>query len=104
ESRSEMRDCFHISGACGRQPASLQPVSDRLLLKPRFAEMAGDQLRLCFDDLGESQLDGAGYSGVQVLPALPEHAFISGVASQRVLEQLGGFRGDAPAEDKLRGD
>src|SRR6516225_4272704 len=87
-----MRDCFHISGACGRQPASLQPVSDRLLLKPRFAEMAGDQLRLCFDDLGKSQLDGAGYASVQVLPALPEQAFISCVSYQRVLEHVGGCR------------
>jgi hypothetical protein len=79
-----VRDSFHISGACGRQPASLQPVSDRLLFKPRFAEVAGDQLRLCFDDSRKSYLDGAGYAGVQVLPAFPEQAFISRVSYHRV--------------------
>src|SRR5262249_43775537 len=99
-----MRDGFHISGACGRQPASLQPVSDRLLRKPRFAEVAGAPLPPCFDDLGKSQLDGAGYAGVQVLPALPKQAFISCVSYQRVLEHVGGCWGDATAEDKLRGD
>src|SRR5262245_48751279 len=99
-----MRDGFRISGACRRQPASLQPVSDRLLRKPRFAEVAGDQLRLCFDDLGKSQLDGASYAGVQVLPTLPEQAFISCVSHQRVLEYVGGCRSGAAAEDKLCGD
>ena len=39
-----------------------------------------------------------------VLPALPEQAFISGVSHQCVLEYVGGCRGNAAAEDKLRGD
>src|SRR5215831_18415933 len=99
-----MRDGFHISGACGRQPASLQPVSDRLLRKPRFVEVAGDQLRLSLDDLRKSQLDGAGYTGVQVLPASPEQTFISRVSYHRVLEHVGDRWGNAAAEDKLRGD
>src|SRR5262245_16142246 len=99
-----MRDSFHVSGPCGCQPASLQPISDRLLHKPRFAKMASDQLRLCFDDLGKSQLDGAGNAGVKVLPALPEQAFISRVSDHRMLEHVGGCRSNAAAEDKLRGD
>ena len=99
-----MRDGFHIGGARGRQPTSLQPVSDRLLCKSRFGEVAGDQLRLCFDDLRKSHLDGAGYADVQVLPALPQQAFISHVSDHRVLEHVGGCRGNAAAEDQLCGD
>ena len=44
------------------------------------------------------------YAGVQCLPALSEQAFISGVSHQCVLEYVGGCRGNAAAEDKLRGD
>ena len=94
-----MRDGFHIGGASGRQPAGPQPVSDRLIGKSRFAEVTGDPLRLCFEHLRKSHLDGAGYAGVQVLPALSQQAFISRVSDHRVLEYVGGCRGDAAAED-----
>ena len=45
-----------------------------------------------------------GYAGVQCLPALSEQAFISGVSHQCVLEDVGGCRGNAAAEDELGGD
>ena len=61
----QMRDGFHIGRASGRQPAGPQPISDRLLGKSRLAEVAGDQLRLCFEHLRKPRLDGAGYAGVQ---------------------------------------
>ncbi len=99
-----MRDGFHISGACGRQPASLEPVSDRLLRKTGFAEVTGDQFRLCLDNLRKSHLDGPCYAGVQVLPTLPEQALISCVSDHRVFEDVGGCWRNAAAEDKLRGD
>jgi hypothetical protein len=40
----------------------------------------------------------------KLIAELPEQAFISCVSYQRVLEHVGGCRGDAAAEDKLRGD
>ena len=104
KSGPQMRDCFHIRRPRGRQPAGLQPVSYRLLCKPGLAEVAGDQLRLRFKHLGKARLDGVGYAGVQLLPTLSKQAFISCVAHQRVLEDVGGCRGNAAAEDKLRGD
>jgi hypothetical protein len=99
-----MRDGFHVSGACGRQPAGLQPVPDRLLPKPRFAEVAGDQLRLSLNNLREPHFDGDGYACVQVLPAFPEQAFISRVSYHRVLEHVSDRWGNAAAEDKLCSD
>src|SRR5262249_21056148 len=54
-------------------------------------------------DLRNSQLDGASYAGVQVLPALPEQAFISCVSDHCMLEDVGGCRSNAAAENKLRG-
>src|SRR4029453_17849955 len=65
ESRPQVRDGFHIGRACSRQPASLQPISDRLFGKSRLGKVTGNKFRLRVKRLRKARLDGVGYAGVQ---------------------------------------
>src|SRR5262245_35864548 len=63
ESRPQVRDGFYISRAGGRQPAGLQPISDRLFRKSRLAKVTSDKFWLRLKR--HARLDGVGYTGVQ---------------------------------------
>ena len=65
ESRPQVRDGFYISRAGGRQPAGLQPLSDRLFRKSRLTKVTSDKFWLRLKRLSKARLDGVGYTGVQ---------------------------------------
>src|SRR5262245_15850687 len=65
ESCPQVRDGFDVGRACGRHPASPQPIPDRLFRKSRLAKVTGDKFRLRVKRLSEARFNGVGYAGVQ---------------------------------------
>src|SRR5262249_52608991 len=66
--------------------------------------MVGKKLRLCLGRLGPLLLQHLGDPRVQLLPLAPQQRTVGRVLNQRVLEEEGGSRWDAPAERETGDD
>src|SRR6516162_1725624 len=99
-----MPNRFTIARALHRLIASLNPVSDGLVVKTCFCAVAGENFGMRCCDVGELALDGRGDTAVELLASAPEQGAVRGILDQRMLESV--FRvGRAPAaEDELGSD
>src|SRR3974390_40991 len=99
-----MRDSLDISRTRRRDSAGLKPILNCFLGEPRLAEVTRHQLRLRLEDLRKTRLNGGGDTRVDLLAARPEKAFVSCIAYECVLEDIGDSWRNAPAENQLCGD
>src|SRR6202000_1489223 len=102
DSSAQVLHGLGIRRAIERLAASLEPVIHRSVMHTAFGEMVRHDLGLPLHEVAESVFEHLGNLPVQLLPAALEHALISRVPHQRVLERVGGVRWLSVAEDELR--
>jgi hypothetical protein len=89
-----------MSQARSGKLAGSQPLIDGVLKIARFGQMIRQDPRLALDEVGEMLLQHRCRAGVQFPPPYEEQGAVCGVLHQRVLEEIGGLRGDAATEQQ----
>jgi hypothetical protein len=80
----------------------LQPLIDRAFGVPGSRQVMGEQFRLALDQIGEMLFQRRRDARVQFLPSPAQEGRVGCVLHQRVLEQVGGVRSGAVAEQQSR--
>ena len=96
----EMADRFEMGRARRGMLAGLQPLIDRALGIAGAGQMMGQEFGLALDEIGEMLLQHRRDPGMQFLPPCAQQRAVGGVLHQRVLEEVGGVRSDAAAEQQ----
>ena len=94
--RLEMRQTGRRTATC------LQPLIDGAGGVAGRRQMVGEVFGLALDKIRELMLQHRRDAGVQLLASGAQQGAVGGVLHQRVLEQLGGIRCHAAAEQQTR--
>ena len=97
-----MADRFEMGQARRGMAAGFQPLIDRALGIAGGGQMMGQQFGLALDEIGEMLFQRRSDPGMQFLPPPAQQSAVGGVLHQRVLEQVGGVRSGAAAEQQAR--
>jgi len=100
ETAVEMADRFEMRQTRGGILAGLQPLIDRTLGIAGGGQMMRQEFRLALDEIGEMLFQHGRDPGVQFLPPCAQQGAIGGVLHKRMLEEVGGLRGNTAAEQE----
>jgi hypothetical protein len=100
ETAFEMADGFEMRQALRGILASLQPLIDRAFGIAGGGQMMRQEFGLALDEICEVSLQHRRDAGVQLLSSRAQQCAVGGVLHQRVLEEVGGVRRDAAAEQQ----
>src|SRR6266700_4138683 len=95
-----MADRFDMSEAHLSMPPCLEPLIYRSAGIACAGQMMCEQFRLALDEIGEILFEDRRDAGVEFLTAAAQQGAVGGVLHQRVLEQIGGMRRGAVAEEE----
>src|ERR1700730_529323 len=102
ETPLKMGNRFYVSQFPSGMLPGLQPLIDCGFGVASSRQVMGEQFRLALDEFGEMLFQRRRDARVQFLPAPAEQGGVGGVLHQRVLEEIGGVRSDAAAEQQSR--
>src|SRR5690349_2474050 len=91
-----------MSRVLARSLPSLLPIKNGLLRQLRFGVVMGQEFGLRLGYFGERLSENIRGAAMEFAPARLEQQLIGGVADQRVLELVGGFRREAPHVQQFR--
>ena len=89
---AQMRDGLQRGGALDRPQPCAEPGFDRLVVQARMGQMQGEQFGILFDGRREVGAQRPAIAAMQLVPATAQHAVVSCVTDQGVLEGVGDRR------------
>src|SRR5436190_22734205 len=102
ETPLQMSNRFEVSRLLRGMPPRLQPLMGSALRVAGGCQMMGEQFGLALDEIGETRFQCRSDTPMQFLPSPAQQGAVGGVLHQRVLEQVGGMRSGAAAEQQSR--